>query len=124
MENNIIPKLQKLRSRADRAFGDGKFLKAYDLYSQILTALPEDYDTIACFVGTALNLGYLDDVFSKSDRLIELDAKKAQVAIVVVYFMFFLWFSFLIIIIIIGTLVVYEQTKGVLFKRNCQRYPV
>ncbi len=29
-------------------------------------------------IGTALNLGYLDEVFSRSDYLIELDDKKAQ----------------------------------------------
>lgn len=39
---------------------------------------PGDYDILACLIGTALNLGYLDEVFSRSDHLIQLDEKKAQ----------------------------------------------
>lgn len=39
---------------------------------------PKDYDILACQIGTALNLGYLDEVFTKSELLIELDPHKAQ----------------------------------------------
>jgi len=72
-------KIQRLKRHADRAFGDGKFDKAYELYNQLLQINPKDYEIIACLIGTALNLGYLDEVFSRSDYLIELDGKKAQV---------------------------------------------
>ncbi len=72
-------KSEKLKKRADQAFGDGKFVKAYELYNLLLLQNPKDYDIMACLIGTALNLGYLDEVFSRSDFLIELDKNKAQV---------------------------------------------
>ena len=56
-------------------------MKAYELYNQLLLLNPKEYDIIACLIGTALNLGYLDEVFSRTDFLIELDDKKAQVII-------------------------------------------
>jgi tetratricopeptide (TPR) repeat protein len=37
-----------------------------------------DYDLIACLIGAALNLGYLNEVIEKSEYLIQLDEHKAQ----------------------------------------------
>jgi len=68
----------KLKRKADKAFGQGKFTKAYTYYNQLLLVCPNDYDILACQIGTALNLGYLDEVFTKSEILIGLDEKKAQ----------------------------------------------
>lgn len=71
-------KSQKLKKKADRAFGDGKFTKAYSYYNQLVLMNPNEYDTLACLIGTALNLGFLDEVFSRSDDLIALNETKAQ----------------------------------------------
>ncbi len=75
-----LKKVLKLKKRADKAFKDGKFDKAYNLYSEALEVEENDYDLIACLVGAALNLGYINEVLDKSDFLIQLDANKAQVS--------------------------------------------
>lgn len=58
---------------------EGKYEKAYSMYQKTLIMDPKNYDAIACFIGTALNLGYLDDAWNKSDLLIKMNEKRAQV---------------------------------------------
>ena len=70
----------KLKKRADRAFREENFEKAYLLYGQALEYDPDNYDLISCFIGAALNLGHIDEVLEKCDFLIQLDSSKAQVS--------------------------------------------
>ena len=69
----------KLKKHADKAFNESKFDKAYKFYTEALIYDENDYDIIACLIGAALNLGYLNEVIEKSDYLIKLDPQKAQV---------------------------------------------
>ncbi len=64
---------------ADKAFVEGKFKQAYDIYCQALALDENNYDIITCKIGAALNLGYIDDVFRSSEILINISAQKPQV---------------------------------------------
>ncbi|CAF1133060.1 unnamed protein product, partial [Brachionus calyciflorus] len=74
-EQKIILDLKK---KADKAFKKNEFEKAYNLYNQALQFNQNDYDLNSCLTGAALNLGRIDEVFSKTDILIDLDSSKAQ----------------------------------------------
>jgi hypothetical protein len=47
----------------------------------VLDLDPVNYDIITCKIGSALNLGYIDDVFQCSEQLIKLSSQKPQVKI-------------------------------------------
>ena len=68
-----------MKKKGEQAFREGKYEKAYHAYQKALTIEPKNYDLLACLIGAALNLGYLDDVWHKSDLLIQMDDQKAQV---------------------------------------------
>jgi tetratricopeptide (TPR) repeat protein len=78
--NHILfkKKVVKLKKHGDKAFNESNFEKAYKLYSEALIFDEKDYDLIACLIGAALNLGYLNEVIEKSDYLINLNGQKAQ----------------------------------------------
>lgn len=107
----FIKKVIRIKKRADRAFSEGNFEKAYELYNQALIYEPNDYDLTACLVGAALNLGLIDEVFEKSNYLIGLDEHKAQVI-----YLFYLQFSNLFIHF---EIIFFQKIKGLLFKRHC-----
>ena len=65
---------------------------------------PDNYDLIACQAGAAINLGYIDEVFTKCDQLIRLNGEKAQVKF---WCIFESLFNYLIVIFLL---------KGLLFK--------
>lgn len=71
--------VDSLRRKGDAAFSEGKYEKAYSLYEKALTIEPKNYDLMACLIGAALNLGHLEDVWLKSELLIQMDEQKAQV---------------------------------------------
>ena len=75
----MFDQVQKIKIKADKAFKKQKFEDAYELYKQALEMDPNNYDVIACLIGTALNLGHLDEVFEKAEYLIKLNSKRAQV---------------------------------------------
>ena len=69
-----------MKKKADKAFHNGDFKKAFKLYSKTVELEPYNYDLIACQIGAAINLGQVnDEIFSKCDYLINQDEKKAQV---------------------------------------------
>ncbi len=69
-----------MKKKADKAFHNGDFKKAYKLFTKTIELEPNNYDLIACQVGAAINLGLVnDEIFSKCDFLISIDDKKAQV---------------------------------------------
>lgn len=71
---------KKVKKEAEKAFRKQNFSKAYTLYCQLLDHFDDqNYETIECLIGAALNLGYLDVVFQRTDELIQLDPKRSQV---------------------------------------------
>ena len=75
----------KIKKRADRAFRDENFEKAYILYAEALEFEDNNYDLISCFIGAALNLGHIDEVLEKCDFLIKLDVSRAQVCKILMF---------------------------------------
>lgn len=71
--------VKELKKKGDKAYRDGKYEKAYAIYQNALRLDEKNYDVMACLIGAALNLGYLDDVWNKSELLIQMDEQKAQV---------------------------------------------
>ncbi|RNA07705.1 serine threonine- phosphatase 5-like [Brachionus plicatilis] len=74
-EKNLI---DDLKVKGDEAFQKSEYEKAFNLYNQALQLESNDYDLIACLTGAALNLGMIDEVFAKTEFLIQLDGSKAQ----------------------------------------------
>jgi hypothetical protein len=69
----------KIKKKADKAFREENFEKAYILYGSAMEFDEKNYDLISCFIGAALNLGHIDEVFEKCDLLITMDDSRAQV---------------------------------------------
>lgn len=79
IQNVKQEEVDELRRKGDEAFREGKYDKAYKAYQNALAIEPKNYDLMACLIGAALNLGYLEDVWHKSELLIQMDGKRAQV---------------------------------------------
>lgn len=71
--------MEKLKKKGDNAFNEGDYKKAYEIFNKALMLDDKNYDLIASYIGTALNLGLFDEVLQKTEILIEIDDKKPQV---------------------------------------------